>query len=123
MSRDGQVDLARLIEVDRLIHEPARAAIMAVLMGVESANFKFLLEMTRLSRGNLSVHARKLQEAAYISIEKSFQNNYPNTEYRLTRKGRAAFRSYVNRLKLLTEVDGEILGKRNPRGDAPEGMT
>jgi DNA-binding MarR family transcriptional regulator len=100
--RDG-IELTDLIEVDRIIHEPARAAIMAVLMGVESADFKFLLEMTQLTKGNLSIHAKKLQEANYINIEKSFQNNYPHTEYRLTRKGRAAFRTYLKKLKWLTE--------------------
>jgi DNA-binding MarR family transcriptional regulator len=101
--RDG-VELTDWIEVDRILHEPARAAIMAVLMGVESADFKFLLEMTHLTKGNLSIHAKKLHEADYISIEKSFQNNYPHTEYRVTKKGKAAFRAYIKKLKWLTEA-------------------
>jgi DNA-binding transcriptional ArsR family regulator len=100
---EDQFELTDLIEVDRIIHEPARAAIMAVLMGVESADFKFLLEMTQLTKGNLSVHAKKLQEAGYIRIEKSFQNNYPHTEYRVTKKGKAALRVYIKKLKWLTE--------------------
>jgi DNA-binding transcriptional ArsR family regulator len=99
-----RLELAELVEVDRIIHEPARAAIMAVLYGVQSADFKFLLETTRLTKGNLSVHARKLQSAEYLEIEKSFRNNYPYTEYRLTKKGRAAFRAYVNKLKLLSKA-------------------
>jgi DNA-binding transcriptional ArsR family regulator len=104
MKDSDQIELTDLIEVDRLVHEPARAAIMAVLMGVESADFKFLLEMTQLTKGNLSVHAKKLQEAEYIIISKSFQNNYPHTEYSLTKEGRAAFRVYIQKLKWLTEV-------------------
>ena len=104
MKTRGQIELTDLIEVDRLIHEPARAAIMAVLIGVESADFKFLLEMTQLTKGNLSVHAKKLQEAGYILIKKSFQNNYPHTEYRLTKDGRAAFQAYIQKLKWLTEA-------------------
>jgi DNA-binding transcriptional ArsR family regulator len=104
MKPRGPIELSDLIEVDRLIHEPARAAILAVLMGVVSADFKFLLEMTQLTKGNLSVHAKRLQEAGYISIEKSFQENYPHTEYRLTKKGKAAFRAYIEKLKWLTEA-------------------
>lgn len=104
MEQAERLELAELVEVDRVIHEPARAAIMAVLYGVQSADFKFLLETTRLTKGNLSVHARKLQSAEYLEIEKSFRNNYPYTEYRLTKKGRAAFRAYVNKLKLLSKA-------------------
>ena len=104
MKPGDKVELVQLLEVDRLIHEPARAAIMAVLMGVESADFKFLLGMTQLTKGNLSIHAKKLREADFITIEKSFQNNYPHTEYRLTKKGRAAFRTYIKKLKWLTEA-------------------
>jgi hypothetical protein len=77
---------------------------MAVLMGAEIADFKFLLEMTQLTKGNLSVHAKLVYEAGYISIEKSFQNNYPHTEYTITRKGKGAFKAYVEKLRLLTEI-------------------
>jgi len=102
-----QLDLSELVEVDRIIHEPARAAIMAVLYGVDSADFKFLLKTTQLTKGNLSVHARKLQSADYLTIDKSFQNNYPHTRYRMTRLGRAAFRAYVEKIKWLSKVVGE----------------
>jgi DNA-binding transcriptional ArsR family regulator len=104
MEQSEHLELRELVEVDRIIHEPARAAIMAVLYGVKSADFKFLLETTQLTKGNLSVHARKLQGAGYLTIEKSFRNNYPYTEYRLTKKGKAAFKAYVNKLKLLSKV-------------------
>jgi DNA-binding HxlR family transcriptional regulator len=107
MNNEKPLDLSKLVEVDRIIHEPARTIIMAVLYGVESADFKFLLNNTNLSKGNLSVQTRKLQEVAYLSIEKSFQNNYPHTEYRLTKKGRAAFRAYVEKLKWLSKAFDE----------------
>jgi DNA-binding transcriptional ArsR family regulator len=107
MRSEKRFDLSELVEVDRIIHEPARAAIMAVLYGVESADFKFLLETTQLTKGNLSVHARKLANAEYLNIEKSFQNNYPHTEYRLTKKGRAAFRAYVEKIKWLSKAVDE----------------
>lgn len=104
MAGGERLELSELVEVDRIIHEPARAAIMAVLYGVQSADFKFLLETTQLTKGNLSVHTRKLQGAEYLTIKKSFHNNYPHTEYSLTKKGRAAFKSYVNKLKLLSDA-------------------
>ena len=104
MKPKDSTELTELIEVDRIIHEPARAAIMAVLMGVESADFKFILGMTQLTKGNLSIHAKKLQEAGYIRIEKSFQNNYPHTEYSITKNGKAAFRVYIEKLKWLTDA-------------------
>jgi len=104
MKPDRPLELSDLMEVDRVIHEPARAAIMAVLIGVESADFKFLLATTQLTKGNLSVHARKLEETGYLTIQKSFQNNYPRTDYHITEKGRAAFRVYVEKLKLLSRV-------------------
>jgi DNA-binding transcriptional ArsR family regulator len=109
MSPDQLLDLSQLVEVDRIIHEPARAAIMAVLYGVESADFKFLLETTQLTKGNLSVHARKLQAAEYLTIEKSFLNNYPHTRYRMTKLGRAAFKAYVEKIKWLSKaVEGKL---------------
>jgi DNA-binding transcriptional ArsR family regulator len=107
MEPNMELDLSELVEVDRIIHEPARAAIMAVLYGVETADFKFLLETTQLTKGNLSVHARKLESADYLTIEKSFQNNYPHTKYRMTRLGRAAFRAYVEKIKWLSKAVGE----------------
>jgi DNA-binding transcriptional ArsR family regulator len=107
MKPEQAPDLSQLVEVDRTIHEPARAAILAVLYGVESADFKFLLETTQLTKGNLSVHARKLQAANYLTIEKSYLNNYPHTRYRMTKLGKSAFRAYVEKIKWLSKaVDG-----------------
>jgi DNA-binding transcriptional ArsR family regulator len=88
-----------IASLDRLIHEPSRLAIMAVLSAVESADFTFLLNSTRLSKGNLSAHAAKLRDAGYVQIEKSFKDNYPHTTYRLTPEGRKAFKRYHRQIK------------------------
>ncbi len=85
--------------IDRLIHEPARRVIMTILFTVESADFLYLLRETGLSKGNLSSHLSKLEEAGYVSIEKSFRGKLPLTMCRLTTEGRAAFRRYRDYLK------------------------
>jgi DNA-binding MarR family transcriptional regulator len=101
---DNPRSFSDLLDIDRTLHEPARAAIMAVLYGVQSADFKFLLHMTQLTKGNLSAHARKLEKADFLVIKKSFRKNYPHTEYQLTQKGRTAFREYLKKLKALAKV-------------------
>lgn len=79
---------------DRLIHEPSRLAIMAVLSAVEKADFKYLLHTTDLTKGNLSAHLYKLEEGGYVTITKGFKGNYPHTTYALTQEGRKAFQIY-----------------------------
>lgn len=81
-------------DVDRIIHEPARLAIMALLSGAEEADFIFLMRETGLTKGNLSSHLGKLEGAAYIEIEKKFRAKIPLTVLRITPKGRAALRTY-----------------------------
>ena len=81
-------------EVDRLIHEPARLKLIAVLYMVESADFTFLMNQTGMSWGNLSSHMTKLEEAGYLGVEKSFKGRRPNTMLKLTDKGRQAFQTY-----------------------------
>lgn len=80
--------------LDRLIHEPARLVIVALLSGVEEAGFLYLLRETGFSKGNLSSHLAKLEQAAYVGIEKKFRGKIPLTVVRLTREGRAAFEDY-----------------------------
>lgn len=80
--------------VDRLIHEPARLAITAVLSACESADFAFLLHTTGLSKGNLSAHLSKLEAGGYVTIRKGFKGKYPHTTCALTAAGRRAFNSY-----------------------------
>jgi DNA-binding transcriptional ArsR family regulator len=91
--------LSALTEIDRLIHEPARLSILALLYLVESADFIFLMRQTGLTWGNLSSHMRKLEEAGYIEVEKEFKGRKPHTMLHLTEEGRAAFREYRARMK------------------------
>ena len=83
-----------LSELDRVIHEPARLILVALLSSVESADFIFLLKESRLTKGNLSVQLSRLEEAGYVQIEKTFRGKTPHTEYHLTKKGKSAFDQY-----------------------------
>ena len=86
-------------ELDPLLHQQLRLQIMTVLMNVESAEFNYLLEQTGATRGNLSVQIKKLQEATYVTVKKSFRDNYPLTTCAITKKGRDAFTGYVEALE------------------------
>lgn len=92
-----------LEEIDRLIHEPARLSVMALLYVVDSADFIFLMNQTGLTWGNLSAHLSKLEEAGYIEVKKSFKGKRPNTELCLTAAGRQAFQAYRSRLQQLLD--------------------
>jgi DNA-binding transcriptional ArsR family regulator len=74
-------------------------SIISILVGVESAEFNFLLEKTGATKGNISVQLKKLEEAGYIEISKSFRQNYPLTTCRITKKGIDAFKLYVDALR------------------------
>ncbi len=88
-------------DIDKLIHEPARLMIMAVLYVVESGDFTFLTRQTGLTWGNLSSHMSKLEAAGYIEVEKEFKGKRPNTMLKLTPQGRDAFRNYKQRMEQL----------------------
>ena len=94
---------------DRLIHEPARLAITAVLWACESADFAYLLNATGLSKGNLSAHLSKLEEGGYVAIAKDFKGKYPHTACSLTPAGRAAFRRYREQYLALAQHLGQPL--------------
>ena len=81
-------------EIDDLLHEPARLRLLACLAAVKRADFTFLLNLSGLSRGNLSVQMSKLSEAKLVSIEKTFRDNRPRTLYQLTKQGTDALRNY-----------------------------
>ena len=83
-----------LDEVDRLIHEPARLKLIALLYMLESADFTFLMSQTGMTWGNLSSHMTKLEEAGYLEVEKTFKGKRPNTMLKLTDQGRLAFQTY-----------------------------
>jgi DNA-binding transcriptional ArsR family regulator len=95
--------LRSLEEIDRIIHEPARLNIVAHLSVVECADFLFLLRQTGLTKGNLSSHLSRLEEAGYVSVEKKFIERIPRTLLRLTDRGRDAFRSYRRRMKKMLD--------------------
>jgi len=86
-------------QIDRVIHEPARLLIMAVLSVVESADFLFLMNQTELTRGNLSSHLSKLEAAGYVEIKKEFVEKIPRTLLRLTEEGRKAFAEYRQKMQ------------------------
>ena len=97
--KEGGETQSPIMEIDKLIHEPARLMIMAHLYVVESADFLFLMRQTNLTFGNLSSHLSKLEKANYISIKKEFVGKKPHTMLELTKKGREAFRIYQKNMK------------------------
>jgi DNA-binding transcriptional ArsR family regulator len=96
---------AALCGLDRTVHEPARLAILAVLRGFESADFLFVLRQTGLTKGNLSSHLSKLEEAGYVEIRKEFVDKVPRTLLSLTDVGRSAFETYRRGMtRVLTDL-------------------
>ncbi len=85
--------------IDRVIHEPARLRIVALLFGAKETDFLFLQRETGLTKGNLSSHLMRLEEAGYVQIEKTFRGKTPMTLARLTSDGRVAFQSYRKSMK------------------------
>lgn len=90
-------------EIDRLIHEPARFQVMALLYVVESADFTFLMNQLGLTWGNLSAHITKLEEGGYVTVEKGFKGKRPQTMLSLTRQGRKAFQAYRQTMKQMLD--------------------
>ena len=88
-------------QLDRLIHERIRLAIVSALAVRESLTFNELKALLKTSDGNLSVHARKLEDAEYVACVKSFEGRVPKTEYRLTPQGRRALERYLDHMEAL----------------------
>lgn len=97
----------RWSELDRLIHEPARLMIVTLLYAVEQADFLYLLHETGLTKGNLSAHLSKLEEAGYVRIEKTFRGKIPHTLVSLTDVGRQAFDTYRQQLSRFIQIPPE----------------
>jgi len=89
------------MELDRLIHERIRLGILSALAVNDPISFNDLKKLLKTTDGNLSVHARKLEEAGYITCVKSFAGRVPKTEYRLTEAGRRAFERYLDDMEIL----------------------
>lgn len=92
---------ASAIEVDRIIHERVRLGIVSALAVNEAMSFNDLKKLLKTSDGNLSVHARRLEDAGYVTCTKSFRGRLPHTEYRLTPEGRRALERYLNHMEAL----------------------
>lgn len=103
----SQEELQPISDIDPLIHAPTRLKIMAYLSIVESADFTFLMRQTGLTRGNLSVNLRKLEQAGYVSITKEFVDRIPRTLIRLTGDGRQAIQIYRENMQT---VLNDLLG-------------
>jgi DNA-binding transcriptional ArsR family regulator len=106
MPEPANNDLQLLAKIEKLIHEPARLMILATLHVVETADFLFVERQTGLTRGNLSSHMSKLEDAGYIEITKEFVDKIPRTLLRITDDGRAALLEYTNNMKqVLDKLD------------------
>jgi len=92
-------DLRSVTELDRLIHEPARLLIVTILASAASADFLFLQRETGLTKGNLSAHLSKLEEAGYVKIEKTFKGKLPLTICKLTAAGKKALAQYRQQMQ------------------------
>ena len=82
------------MDIDQVIHAPARLMVLSYLYVVESVDYVYLMRLTGLTWGNISTHLTKLEETGYIAIEKEFKGKKPHTTIHLTERGRAAFREY-----------------------------
>jgi len=88
-----------LSDIDKLVHEPARLMILSYLSVINSADFTFLMKQTELTRGNLSSHISKLEEAGYVKVSKEFVDKIPRTLIRITTKGKNALKKYRDKMQ------------------------
>ncbi len=94
-------------DLNPLLHQQLRLSVMSILIGVKDAEFNYIKEKTKSTAGNLSVQLNKLSEAGYITINKSFRDNYPLTTCAVTKQGVKAFDEYVKALKVYLNPSGD----------------
>ena len=99
-----RIETESATKLDRIIHEPARFAILAILSSVENADFLYLMNQIGLTWGNLSSHLTKLESVDYITVEKGYLGKKPRTVLRITRQGRIAFTEYRRNMRNLLEL-------------------
>ena len=99
-----EVDKRSPLELDRLIHERLRLGIVSALAVNERLTFNDLKRLLQTTDGNLSVHARKLEDAQYVACDKTFEARIPRTEYRLTAAGRRAFEKYLSHMESIIKA-------------------
>lgn len=93
--------------LDPILHSQVRLAIMSILLGVDSAEFSFLLENIETTKGNLSFQISKLEEAGYVNVTKSFKKKYPLTTLKITEKGVDAYEKYIDDISDYFEKSGK----------------
>ena len=98
---EANADKRSTLELDRLIHERLRLGIVSALAVNEQLTFNDLKRLLQTTDGNLSVHARKLEDAHYVTCDKTFEGRIPRTEYRLTAAGRRAFEKYLAHMEAI----------------------
>lgn len=103
MTNKASNDRPWQVDIDKLIHEPARLKLLAQLYVVESADFIFLMRQTGLTQGNVSGHLKKLEDAEYVEIKKGYVGKRPQTIISFTTKGREAFKKYVKSMRQVFE--------------------
>ena len=103
-SKSGEPFATRTAQLDRLIHERTRLGIVSALAVNDSLSFSELKKLLQATDGNLSVHARKLEEAGYVTCTKTFEGRVPKTKYRLNASGRRAFERYLKHMEALIEA-------------------
>ncbi|MDR3674727.1 MAG: transcriptional regulator [Acidobacteriota bacterium] len=99
-----RADLEGFLTLDRVVHEPARLVILTVLAQAEEVEFKFLEAVSGLTKGNLSSHIGKLEEAGYLVVKKFFRGKVPATSLKVTRAGRSALKKYREQLNQALHV-------------------
>ena len=97
----GHADASSVPDLDKLIHERVRLAIVSALAATDSLGFNELKKLTGTTDGNLSVHARKLEDAGYVLCAKRFEGRVPKTEFSLTANGRRALERYIDHMEAL----------------------
>lgn len=115
---DGGGGPLRPRDLDRLIHQRTRLSIVSALAVAETLSFNDLKAALRTSDGNLSVHARKLEDAGYLECTKSFAGRTPRTEYRLTDEGRGALEAYLGHMAALIDATREQAPAQPSKKDA-----
>ncbi len=103
-------------DLDPILHSQLRLAVVSILISVKEAEFTYIREKTEATAGNLSVQITKLKDAGYITAEKRFRDNYPQTICRITEKGTDAFETYVKALKDYLKLYGSGSGRRARSG-------
>ena len=91
--------IQNIAELDRVIHEPGRLMIVALLSAIERSDFLYLQHETGMNKGTLSSHLSRLEEAGYVEVSKTFRGKVPQTLLRLTAEGRKAFAQYRRKLR------------------------